>query len=167
MPGSSFDELHDEPLFMAVSNSDPEMQAAYQLAANTIAHFKILINRDSDYICCAKLRFRDPDLSEQLGEDRFCFMWLSNVFFHEEENLFLGTFFEVPQEFTKWHQVGQRLAFEADDIFDWMVQDEGRIHGAFTMRVARQKLKESERESYDRFVGAEVWEALPCLDTYC
>lgn len=158
---SNFDEPPDQPLFMAISREDPEMQAAHRLAANTIEHFKSLLSRDDEAIYCAKLRFRDPDLSKELGEDRFCFMWLNNVFFHEQENIFSGAFFEVPPEFTKWHQVGQRLGFEADEIFDWMVLDEGRLHGAFTMRVARQKLPENEREKYDRYVGAEVWEPLP------
>ncbi len=159
--GSKFDEPQDEPLFMALSRSDPDMHAAHQLAANTIAHFRAFIAREGEYMCCAKLRFRDPDLSEELGEDRFCFMWLNDVHYHEKENVFSGVFFEVPPEFTKWHRVGQRLTFDGDDMFDWMVHDDGRLHGAFTMRVARQKLSESERAAYDRFVGAEVWEPLP------
>lgn len=158
---SKFDEPQEEPLFLAVSEHDPDMQNAYRLCVRTIAHFQTFVTRQGDQMCCAKLRFRDPDLSEQLGEDRFTFLWLSNVYYHAPENLYSGTFFEVPPELKKWHQVGQRLAFEADDMFDWMVQDNGHIHGAFTMRVARQKLPESERASYDRYVGAEVWEPLP------
>ncbi len=67
--------------------------------------------------------------SERLGEDSFLFLWLTTVHYHAEERLFSGTFFEVPPELQKWHQAAQRLAFEGDDIFDWMVLAKGHVHG--------------------------------------
>ena len=107
----------------------------------------------------AKLRFRDPDDSERLGEDRFVFLWLSGVHYHVAERVFSGGFFEVPPEFQKWHQVGQRLAFKGEDIFDWMVLTEDRrLFGGFTLRVSRSKLPESQRADYDRHIGVRVYE---------
>src|SRR5262245_53723875 len=97
-----------------VAPADPEMAAPYRQAAATIQHFAEHIARPSDCICAAKLRFRDPDLSEELGEDQFVFLWLTSVTYDRSEQLFSGLFFELPRELSKWHEVGERLAFEAE-----------------------------------------------------
>jgi hypothetical protein len=85
-------------------------------------------------MCSAKLRFRDPDESERLGEDRFLFLWLSAVHYQTAERVFSGTFFEVPHGLQRWHQVGQSLGFDPEEIFDWMVLRQGhlptRLHAA-------------------------------------
>lgn len=157
---SEFAKPQKEPLFVAIPQYDAAFQTAYDRAAATIPHFIEHILRAGDSFCSAKLRFRDPDESERLGEDRFLFLWLSTVHYHADERLFSGTFFEVPPEFQKWHQVGQRLAFDPEDIFDWMVLHQGHLYGGFTLRVAREKLPQAERESYDRYVGVSVYEPL-------
>jgi uncharacterized protein YegJ (DUF2314 family) len=158
---SRFAEPHDEPIFMAIPRADAAFQAAFRGAAATVPQFIEQIQRVGDSFCSAKLRFRDPDASDRLGEDRFLFLWLSGVHYHAAERVFSGTFFEVPPAFQKWHQVGQRLAFQAEDIFDWMVLESGHLYGGFTLRVAREKLPEAERDSYDRYVGVSVYEPLP------
>lgn len=146
---------------MAIAQADPAFQAAYDGAAATIPQFIEHLQRCGDSYCSAKLRFRDPDESERLSEDKFLFLWLSSTHYHTAERLFSGTFFEVPPELQKWHQVGQRLAFDPEDIFDWMVLHQGHLHGGFTLRVTREKLPEAERELYDRYVGVSVYEPLP------
>jgi len=157
---SKFAEPQDEPLFTAIPRTDAEFQSAYDHAAATLPQFIEHIQRGGDALYSAKLRFRDPDESERLGEDSFAFLWLGSVHYHSAERVFSGTFFEVPLEFQKWHQVGQRLAFDPEDIFDWMVLCQGHLHGGFTLRVARSKLPEAERESYDRYVGVSFYEPL-------
>jgi len=158
---SKFAEPQVEPLFMAIPKTDADFQSAYDRAAATLPHFIEHIQHGGDAFYSAKLRFRDPDESERLGEDRFSFLWLTSVHYHVAERVFSGTFFEVPPEFQKWHQVGQRLAFDPEDIFDWMVLRQGHLHGGFTLRVSRSKLPEAEHESYDRYVGVSVYEPLP------
>lgn len=146
---------------MAVPQSDTAFQVAYDRAAATIPQFIEHIHRGEASICSAKLRFRDPDESERLGEDRFLFLWLTAVQYQTAERVFSGTFLEVPPAFQKWYQVGQSLAFDPEDIFDWMVLHQGHLHGGFTLRVAREKLPEAERDSYDRYIGVSVYEPLP------
>ena len=158
---NKFAESQDEPLFTAISQRDAEFQSAYDRAAATVPKFIEYIQRDDDTLRSAKIRFRDPDESERLGEDRFLFLWLGGVHYYPDERIFSGTFFEVPSDFQKWHQVGQRLVFDPEDIFDWMVLHQGHLQGGFTLRVAREKLPEAERESYDRYVGVSVYEPLP------
>jgi uncharacterized protein YegJ (DUF2314 family) len=71
--------------------------------------------------------------------------------------MYTGTFFEVPPELQEWHWAGQRLEFEGDSAFDWMVNDDGAIHGGFTLRVTRNRLPESERDAFDNYIGAKHW----------
>lgn len=153
----------DDPRFTAIRTDDPELRQAYARAAETVPLFREFVERSGEHICSAKLRFRDPDLSEQLGEDRFLFLWLTAVRYHPREGLFSGTFFELPSELLKWHHVGDQLGFRAEDIFDWMVNDAGCLHGGFTLRVHRSRLPEQERARYDQYTGVSVWQPLPGL----
>jgi uncharacterized protein YegJ (DUF2314 family) len=158
---SKFPQPQKEPLFIAIRNDDSEMLRAYAQAAATTSVFRAHVLRTGDHYCCAKLRFRDLDQSERLGEDRFVYLWLSSVVYHPEQQRFSGVFFELPEKLTKWHQLGERLNFEATEIFDWMVNDNGRLHGGFTLRVARAHLPQSDREAYDQYTGVKSWEPLP------
>lgn len=158
-PAPSGDE--DEPLFMAIPHDDPVMLAAYDRAFETVPVFIEHLNRQPTAIRSAKLRFRDPDESERLGEDRFVYLWLTNVHHYPKENCFSGVFFEMPTELQKWHQVGQQLIFESDSLFDWMILDQGSLYGGFTLRVARENLPESKRADYDIHVGVSIYRPLP------
>src|SRR5688500_7480086 len=141
-----------------MSNADPAVQAAHDMAATTMPEFIALVRANTTAECSAKLRFRDPDLSDQTGKDAFFYLWLCSVVYHPEDNLLSGVFFEVPAGFEKWHPVGQRLGFEAEDVFDWMVNDSGRLRGGYTLRVTRSRLPESERAAYDAYIGVETYE---------
>jgi uncharacterized protein YegJ (DUF2314 family) len=157
---SKFAQEQNEPLFMAIPDNDAAFQAAYKQASATLQRFIEHIQSGIKTSCSAKLRFRDPDESDRMGEDRFVFLWLSDALYHTTERVFSGVFFEVPPELQKWHQVGQRLAFDGEDIFDWMVlTKEGRLFGGYTLRVARGKLPESERADYDRYIGVSIYES--------
>src|SRR5262249_28327381 len=121
---NKFSAKQKEPLFAAISNKDTDFQAAYARASATLSRFIEHIKGGIKASYSAKLRFRDPDESERLGEDRFVFLWLTGVYYHDSERVFSGGFFEVPPQLQKWHQAGQQLAFEGEDIFDWMVLTE-------------------------------------------
>ena len=151
----------NEPLFRTVHDEDPDMNAAYADASASILEFQQLVRKGGDVQCMAKLRFRDPDLSDQLGEDRFLYLWLSEVVYRPHEGMFSGIFFEVPPEFQKWHQVGQRLGFDPEDVFDWMVEENGHLRGGFTIRVTRGHLESDEKKArYDEYIGVSSYEPL-------
>jgi uncharacterized protein YegJ (DUF2314 family) len=156
---SKFAEEQNQPLFTAIAKSDADFKEAYAAASRTLPRFIEHLQSGVPAYYSAKLSFRDPDESERLGEDRLLFLWLTDVHYQPAERVFSGTFFEVPSELQKWHQVGQRLAFGGEDIFDWMVlTGDGRLFGGFTLRVSRSKLPESERADYDRYIGVKVYE---------
>lgn len=154
-------ELPSEPKFRAVKSNDSEVIKAHVMAANSMPKFIELVKARRDGAYMAKLRFRDPELSEEMGEDQILYLWLSDVYYHQDENLLSGVFFEVPESLRKWHQVGDRLGFEAEDVFDWMVNTGGHVQGAYTIRVTRDSLTtEQEKEEYDRYIGISSYEPL-------
>jgi uncharacterized protein YegJ (DUF2314 family) len=156
---SNFKQEQKEPLFTAISSGDASFQDAFTRASQTLPRFIAHIQSGMRGHFSAKLRFRDPDESERLGEDRFLFLWLTGVQYHAVERDFTGVFFEVPQELQKWHQVGQQLTFQGEDIFDWMaLTEDGRLFGGHTLRVSRSKLPESKRADYDRYIGVTQYE---------
>ena len=143
-----------EPLFTTTSSQDTDMQAAYEKAASTILDFIGLVKRNNHSITMAKLRFRDPYLSEQHGQDQFIYLWLNEIIYHEEDNLLSGVFFELPQELEQWHQVGERLGFEPEGVFDWCAIQSGCATGGFTLQVARSHLKtDQQKKEYDALLG--------------
>lgn len=154
---SKFDQAQAEPLFMAVPSKDAEWRKAYARAAAGMAEFRAHVERPGEHICSAKLRFRDPNESERAGKDIFLFLWLTAIEYSHKTGTYVGTFFEVPPELGEWHWAGQRLEFDGADVFDWMVNDDGLLHGGFTLRVNRSRLPEGERGAFDRHVGVKHW----------
>lgn len=150
----------DEPKFTAIRANDPEMKSAHALASKTIGFFiqKIESNQPGTYM--AKLKFRDPDFSTEMGKDQFLYLWLTDVVYHPPEKILSGVFFEVPPSLTKWHQVGQRYGFDPEDVFDWMINDTGKIKGGFTVRVARSRLLTKQEKKYDEYIGADSYEPI-------
>lgn len=150
-----------EPKFNSIKRSDTDMQKAYDMASRTISSFvsKVQVGGNSNFM--AKLKFRDPKLSEEMGSDQFLFLWLNGVAYHADEQLLSGVFFEVPESLKKWHQVGERLGFYPEDVFDWMVNDNGVVQGGFTIRVTRSRLNtEEEKTKYDEYIGIKSYEPL-------
>ena len=158
---SKFSTPQSEPLFVSVPDEEQDFQDAYTKAAETMADFKKHVETPGTHICSVKLKFRDPNLSEELGEDRFAYMWLTATYFHENENLYSAEFFEVPKEFHEWHQVGQRLAFEAEEVFDWMANYDGFVHGGFTLRAVKKFLSDADRAKHDEYLGVREWAPIP------
>jgi uncharacterized protein YegJ (DUF2314 family) len=143
---------------MALPEDDPDFHAACARAGATLPRFVEHINSGIKGSSLAKLRFRDTDASDRLAEDRFLFLWLADVQYNDAERAFSGAFFEVPPPLQKRHHAGERLAFEAADIFDWMfLTEDGRLYGGYTLRVVRSKLSETQRADYDLYIGVSTY----------
>ena len=154
---SVFEQSRAEPLFRAVRRDDPDMERAHARAADSIDELFGHLGREGSHMDAVKMRFRDPDESERLGEDRFVFIWLL-VARHDAGTRRLAVeFFEVPADLQKWHKPGERLIIDSDEVFDWFVNDDGLMHGGFTMRVTRARLPEGERAAFDAYTGVKHW----------
>ena len=158
---SKFSTPQTEPIFVAVPRREQDLLDAYAKASETMSEFKNHVTTPGAHICSAKLRFRDPKLSDDLGEDRYAFIWLTSTQYHEDDGLYSAEFFEVPKEFQEWHQVGQRLTFESEDVFDWMVNYDGYVHGGFTLRAVKKHLSDADKASHDEYIGVREWAPIP------
>jgi len=148
-----------EPQFTLIKNDDPKMQVAFDQTAKTISDFVNAVELGGHEEYMAKLRFRDPDLSNKIGKDQFFYLWLNSVFWHKEKNMLSGVFFELPEGFEKWHEKGSRLGFDPEDVFYWMILHKGKMWGGHTIRVTRENLEsEEEKVKYDEYVGINSYE---------
>jgi uncharacterized protein YegJ (DUF2314 family) len=154
---SVLEQPREQPLFRATRKDDPDMQRAHARAAATVDDLLFHLEREDCGTAAIKMRFRDPDESERLGEDRFVFVWLLVARHDRGTRRFAVEFFELPPQLQKWHPVGERLVIEHDQIFDWFVNDDGLMHGGFSMRVARAQMPESERSAFDKYTGVRQW----------
>jgi uncharacterized protein YegJ (DUF2314 family) len=155
--GDAFDRDDDEPLFMALRKDDPELLQAVSEARATVGRFRDLIANctGTEVFHSAKLRFLDPSLSETLEEDRYFFVWVH--FVTVDGDSFVGRTIQPPTG-CDFLSAGQTHRFKASDIHDWMVNEDGRIHGGYSLRVMRKHLPEERRAAYDRYIGAVSYE---------
>ena len=144
-----------EGTFRAWSANDPVLAAAHARCAQTIDEFIARLEAREDERFLAKLSFRDPIESERTGRDELFYLWLTDVHYHREENLLSGVFFELPECLEGFHALHERIGFDAEDVFDWMVVDaEGDLRGGFSLRATRASLAtEAERRRYDADIG--------------
>ena len=146
-----------EPSFTAIAASDREYQAAYDAAARSMQESQSYVLGDGTQTCFAKLAFKDPDEGDDTEPGTLIYLWLRVLVYDTTDAVYLGEFFEVPSELGQWHHVGQRLWFDTEDVFDWLVNVEGTAYGGFTLRVLRSRLPEVEQRELDEELGVKCW----------
>lgn len=69
--------------------------------------------------------------------------------------------FEAPEGFGGL-RAGQSFVLGRDDVEDWMINDDGKLYGGFSIRLQRDLIPVEERESFDRYTGIhEYREEMP------
>jgi uncharacterized protein YegJ (DUF2314 family) len=127
-----------------VQHSSPEYQQTIREARASLDVFRSMLPTDGSPRWNAMVKTK---LSH---DETNVFMWLSHVRLSGEN--FLAEFFEVPAEFTAY-EVGDRLEVTEDALTDWMINDDGTLHGGFSVRLIRATLPEDERSAYDEYIG--------------
>lgn len=134
----------DEPLFMAIRDSDPEFrQTVLDAQASLPAFRSLLVLADSaGWYPCVKTRIT-------AGKES-AFVWLLVV--RDTSSGFVASVFEIPPEF-KRVRVGDQLTVENAAVMDWMVNQSGTLQGGFSLRSQRSKLPPERRAWFDQHVG--------------
>lgn len=129
--------------FSFVSNDDEEFQATVVAARNTLAEFRnLLADSSHEKYPLVKALLSEPDYR--------AFIWLSVV---EHSSVgFVGEIFELPSHF-KGYSLGTQIAVPDSEVQDWMINDEGTLHGGYSLRYARSKMTDAEKISFDKHVG--------------
>jgi uncharacterized protein YegJ (DUF2314 family) len=133
---------------MAIASRDPEYQQTIADAKRTLPEFRRRLGgcEKTDAIPSVKIRLTD-------GDD-VAFIWLTCA--RVEGDAFVAIVFEIPAEFTHV-KVGDRIRVVEADVLDWMINDSGVLHGGFSVRYQRSKIPESERASFDEYVGVSEY----------
>jgi uncharacterized protein YegJ (DUF2314 family) len=137
-------DLDPGPRTNLIRSSDPEYQQTIRDAHATLAQFRGMLPPDGHprREAMVKTEIRQ-------GENK-AFMWLSNT--RMSGTKFIAEFVEISEVFTNYH-VGDELEISEESMLDWMVNDNGVLHGGFSIRYYRSTLPEDEREEYDKYIG--------------
>jgi len=118
----------DEALL--VPADDALMRAAEEEARKTLPHFVSTLNerKSPNQRLSVKVRFEEGKLSE--------YMWLTDLAL--EGSRIHGSVANLPKRI-KRPRFKQRVTITLDQITDWMMEEGGKIEGAFTAKVLRTK----------------------------
>lgn len=144
----------DEPLFVAIARDNEQMLQAYAKARQTLPEFLNATGsaRFAGATNSVKIKLRDDDASEELGEDRFTYLWLWEVQ-QDTGTTLLATVRELPKDGLNSLKVGSTLRFDRQDVHDWMIVQGSQAWGGFTLRVIRDRMQAQERLQYDEYTG--------------
>lgn len=117
--------------FVNVEADDPAMQAAHAEAQRTFSAYLRAAAAPApgtqNYMVKVKI-------ADRFGVEHF---WVKDV--GRDGAGFAGVIDNAPVT-VKSVKLGQRYAFGADDISDWMYMKDGKIHGGYTIRALAPKL---------------------------
>jgi uncharacterized protein YegJ (DUF2314 family) len=139
------DQPRDEPLFMALDTSDPAFLRTIEQARESLDEFRRQIEgcRTSRNVPCLKAWVEDGG--------HFAFLWLANA--RPDGDDFLADIFEVPAQFSNL-VVGDEIRVAGSELLDWMVNEDGVLHGGYSLRYQRSLLPEERQVWFDGYIGA-------------
>jgi uncharacterized protein YegJ (DUF2314 family) len=139
-------EPRDEPLFMALDTDDPEYLRTIDRARASLDEFRLRIEacRTSRNVPCVKVRIE--------GGGRIAYLWLANA--RPDGDDFIAEVFEAPGGLAGI-KVGDSLSVPGAELLDWMVNEDGVLHGGFSLRYQRSLLPEERHPWFDQYIGAE------------
>jgi uncharacterized protein YegJ (DUF2314 family) len=126
---------------------DREMNAAMAEARRTLDEFerRVASPTPTQTMAIIKGRFTQKDKVEH--------MWLNQIVVTPEG--YRGVLGNDPYELTSV-KAGETLVVGRDDVSDWIVVDDGKLVGGYTMRVLRSRLPAEERAAFDEQNGIRI-----------
>jgi uncharacterized protein YegJ (DUF2314 family) len=120
-------------------NSDIEMEAAFQQARDTLDSFiqKIATSHPDRTLVAVKVRFVLPDSSSQD-------MWVDQISY--QDGSFRGTMGDdIP---SLKLSIDDKITIASKDIVDWMIVEDGKLIGGYTIRLAFQRMSPEQKERF-------------------
>jgi uncharacterized protein YegJ (DUF2314 family) len=145
--GQSDPELADaesQPPVITVELEDPEMSKAVEDARLSVEQLIAALENPtpSKTYLGIKAKFVEGEVVE--------FMWLSDVTF--DGDIFAGTVANNPRHLTGVRMMDRREVSPLE-IEDWMIIDDGRLVGGYSMRVLAERMSPAERAEMERHMG--------------
>ena len=131
----------------SIEAADTEMNAAMAEARRTLPEFedRLANPRPTQTLTIIKGRFTEGEKVEH--------MWLNQIVVTSEG--YRGVLGNDPYELTGM-KAGETLLVARDDVSDWVVVDDGKLVGGYTMRVLRSRLPPDERAAFDEQNGIRI-----------
>jgi uncharacterized protein YegJ (DUF2314 family) len=132
-----------------VSAEDEEMNAAIEQAQDTLGDFIEKLESPAPgqigFSVKARFAFGSPGSYEHI--------WLDDVSYSGDG--FSGTIANVPVD-VKDLKYGDRVTVPAGDITDWMIVEDDKLVGGYTIRVMLKRMSAQEREEFLQACGFVV-----------
>lgn len=141
-------ERESEPDLVYIPNEDERMKWAIEKAGLTLWYFEEHLKSP----IAGQEYFSIKVMIEDAG--RVEHIWLTAPDFDEEGNLF-GEVGNEPVQ-VKTVKLGQKIGVMRSLISDWMIVENGRLVGGYTIRAIREGLPETERQTFDESIGLHV-----------
>ncbi|AMV34417.1 hypothetical protein VN12_19995 [Pirellula sp. SH-Sr6A] len=137
-------DMDPGPRFDFVQSNDPAYQQTIRDAQESIGQFRTMLPSDGSARPDALIKTKLVDGNNS------AFMWLNNT--ATEGDNFSAELFEVPDTLPNY-AIGDRYVVALDEVTDWMVNENGRLTGGFSIRYHRDRMTESEKLNLDRHIG--------------
>jgi len=118
---------------------DSKLEAAIQQTRDTLDEFiaKITTPRADRTFVALKVRFYPPD---EASQD----IWVDSVTY--KNGVFRGDMGDdIP---ALKLEMGEKITIDEEDIVDWMIVEDGKLIGGYTIRLAVQRMSPEERERF-------------------
>jgi uncharacterized protein YegJ (DUF2314 family) len=129
---------------VAVPKGDPDMEAAFRQARETLKTFLDLARTPRSTITrmAVKVAVRDAGETE--------YFWISP--FTEQDGRFAGKINNTPRSV---HNVklSQTITFKQSDVVDWLYRENGKMFGNFTACALLKHVPPSEMQAFKREYG--------------
>ena len=137
-------DIDPGPRFDHVRSSDPAYQQTILDAQESIEQFRAMLPSD----CTPR-----PDAlikTKLVDGDNSAFMWLNNT--ATEGDNFTAELFEVPDTLPNF-TIGVRHVVTLEELMDWMVNENGRLTGGFSLRYNRARMSDADKLDFDQHIG--------------
>jgi len=135
------------PTSSVLLDSDAEMEFAFQEARDTLSFFIEQIARphpNRTYVA-VKVRFSPPDSSPQD-------IWVDNITYTDES--FRGNMGDdIPSLKLSF---GEEIVIPTEDIVDWMIVEDGKLIGGYTIRLAYERMSPEEKERFLKAIDYSI-----------
>lgn len=144
----SYPQHGDSGNVFNAQSGDAQMNWAMEKARLTIDYFRqsLVSPGKHQYGFSLKVRLEDDHGVEHI--------WLNDLSV-DEDGLFYGKLDSAPVTVSSI-QAGTEIGIPPKVISDWLIIEDGRLIGGYTIRVYRESLSLEERQEFDRSFGVEI-----------
>ena len=144
-PQKSVIKRSGQPDVVNVSTDEERMNFAMEKARLTIGYFKRSLSHPLPGQTYFSLKAKITDGTEVEH------LWLNTLSFDESGNAY-GNVGNEPVN-VKNVSMGKRIGVTSENISDWMIVENGKLIGGYTIRVIRENVEEKDRPAFDKSIN--------------